>query len=428
MGESAKPDLLGPFFSSGQIESKERYIRFERLSELFTWLAVILGALVAQLPFGRGLDRKGIYLICLLIGAGAFIWYRLLPRKYSGLTKNFVYTLITVVFITFLVHYTGGVTGYTLFFYFLAAIAAAMSMPLVHTAVVGLFIVALIFLEAFLTPGGRATNFSLAILHSWALFLVVFYSRVEAGEASLAKEREGKTILEKEKTLGELKDEFVFIISHKLKQPATAIQGYLEAIASKHSGSLNAEAKKILELSEVNSARLGKLLNDLLDVSRIEQGSLRVEVTDVFIKPIINEVLSSLFFEARNKKITVDQKGDLEIAVKADADRLKEVLTNLINNAIKYTPEGGHVSVEVRNEGEFARVLVSDNGIGISEEDQKHLFEKFYRVETEQTRAIKGSGLGLFITKQLVEKMGGDIGVSSQLGQGTSVYFTLPHW
>jgi signal transduction histidine kinase len=427
MDKPAKADLGGLFSSKG-VESKEKYVRFEQLSEKITWLAVIIGALVVQLPFGQDLNKEAIYLLCFLILASAFVWYRLLPKRLIGLNKTFIYTLVTVVLIAFLVYNTGGVTGYTIFLFFLPAITAAMSMPSAYTLAVTLFIVALIFGEAFLAQGSRASNFSLATLHSWALFLLVFYSRAEAGEASLAKEREGKAILEKEKTLGELKDEFVFIISHKLKQPATAISGYLEAISAKYSRSLNPEAKKILELTKVNSGRLSKLLDDLLDVSRIEQGSLRVEVTDVFIKPIINEVLSSLFFEARNKKISLSQKGDLDIAVKADTDRLKEVLTNLINNAIKYTLEGGQVGVEVRNEGEFARVIVSDNGIGISEEDQKHLFEKFYRIQNEQTKVIKGSGLGLFITRQLVEKMGGEVSVASKVGQGTSMYFTLPHW
>lgn len=428
MGEPASGNIISSFLSSGKIEGQERYARFEQLSERFTWLAIILGLLVVQLPFGLGLNKKAIYILCAAIGVSALVWYRLLPKRFSGLTKNFLNSLVVVVFIAFIVHNTAGVQGYTIFLYFLPAISAAMSMTLVYAAATSIFIMVLIFLEAFLTPGALATNLSLAVVHSWALALVVFYSRAEAGEAAIAKEREEKTMLEKEKMLGNLKDEFVYIISHKLKQPATAINGYIDTIFSKYSDSLNPEAKKILTLADANSERLSKLLDDLLDVSRIEQGSLQVKVSDVFIQPIINEVLSSLFFDARNKKISFSQKGDLNMAVKADADRLKEVLTNLIGNSIKYTPEGGKVDIEVKNEGEVARVLVSDNGVGISEEDQKHLFEKFYRIQNEKTKSVKGSGLGLFITKQLVEKMGGEIGVSSKVGEGTTFYFTLPHW
>ncbi len=151
-------------------------------------------------------------------------------------------------------------------------------------------------------------------------------------------------------------------------------------------------------------------------------------MTDVSLKPIISEVLSTLLLEAQSRRISLVQKGTEEVAAKADADRLKEVLTNLVSNAVKYTPEGGKATVEVKKEGSFAKVLVSDNGIGIGEEEQKHLFEKFYRVSNEKTEAVKGSGLGLFIAKQLVEKMGGEIGVISTVGQGATFYFTLPRY
>ena len=225
--------------------------------------------------------------------------------------------------------------------------------------------------------------------------------------------------------MGDLKDEFVYIISHELKQPATAIKGYIDTILSKYSGSLSGDASEILNLTNINSDRLSKLLDDLLDISQIEKGSLRINMTDVSLRPIISEVLSTLLLDAQSRRISLVQKGTEEVAAKADVDRLKEVFTNLVSNAVKYTPEGGKVTVEVKKEGSFAKVLVSDNGIGISEEDQKHLFEKFYRVDNEKTEAVKGSGLGLFIAKQLVEKMGGKIGVISTVGQGTIFYFTL---
>jgi two-component system phosphate regulon sensor histidine kinase PhoR len=286
----------------------------------------------------------------------------------------------------------------------------------------------LIFLEAFLTIGPFETNISLALLHSWALFLVIFFARFNAGEASLMKKREEEVILGREKTIGSLKDEFVYIISHELKQPAMAIKGYIGTILSKYSTSLNPDASEVLNLTNANSDRLSKLLEDLLDISQIEKGSLRIKMADVALRPIVSEVLSNLLIDAQNKRISLVQKGNEEIAAKADVDRLKEILTNLVGNAVKYTPEGGKIVVEVKKEGSFAKILVSDNGVGISEEDQKHLFEKFHRVENEETKAVKGSGLGLFIAKQLVEKMGGRIGVTSTVGQGTTFYFTLPRY
>lgn len=428
MSETASSGLATSFLSVGRIESKERYLRFERLGEYFTWIALLLGFLVLQLPFARELDHPAIDRLMIAIGVSSFIWYRLIPNKFSGRTKNFITSSATLLLIAFLVHYTNGVQGYTIFLYFLVNLSVGMSMPIIHTLVIVLFTITLIFSEAFLTPGATSTNLSLATLHSWALCLVVFYGRAEAGEASVAKQREEELILGKEKTLSELKDEFVFIISHELKLPITAVKGYIDTIFSQYSSSLNPEAKELLQLTEVNSTRLNKLLDDLMDISKIEQGSLRVKLSDVSLQPLISEVFSNLFIDARKKKISLTQEGDLETGVKADPDRLKEVLTNLVGNAIKYTPEGSRVVVKVQKESGFAMVSVIDNGVGISAEDQKHLFEKFYRVENEQTRTVKGSGLGLFITKQLVEKMGGQIAVSTKAGAGSTFYFTLPRY
>lgn len=423
-----KGGILGSFLVAGQIESKDKYQRFERLSEIFTWIAIVIGLILIQLPFGQNLNKPTIYALAAAVGAFIIVWYHLLPKRFSGQSKRFVYNLITIVFVTILVHLTNGVQGYAMFFYFLIMISVAITMSTVQTIVAVLFSISLIVTEAYLTKGPLETNLSLAALHSWGVLLIVFFSRFNAGEALLIKKREEDIILDKEKAMGRLKNEFVYIISHELKQPTTAIKGYIESIKSKSSNLLTSEAKEVLNLTSANSERLDKLLDDLLDISQIERGSLRINMMDVSLRPIVSEVISTLFIEAKQKNISLIQKSTEEIAAKADVDRLKEVLTNLIGNAVKYTPEGGKVVVDVSKEGEFAKIYVADNGIGIPEENQKHLFEKFYRVENDQTKAVKGNGLGLFVAKQLVERMGGQIGVISKPGEGTTFYFTLPRY
>jgi signal transduction histidine kinase len=421
-------NLLSAFLVSGQFEGEEKYQRFERLAEIFTWLAIILGNLIIQLPFGQTINKPIIYVLSVGISVFVIVWYHLIPKRFSGKTKRFIYHLIVISFIAFIVHYTNGVAGHTTFLYFLASLAVAMTLPLGYVAVTTVYTVSLIFFGAFLTPGDITTNLSLATLHSWGFLLVIFFARFNAGEASLVKKREEDITLEKERTVGGLKDEFVYIISHELQQPAAAIKGYVDTILSKYATVLNSSASEVLNLTNVNSDRLSKLLDDLLDISRIEEGSLRIKMVDISLRPIISEVLSNLLLDAQNKRISLVQKGTEEIAAKADIDRLKEILTNLVGNAIKYTPEGGKVVVEAQKTEGFAKISVSDNGVGISEEDKKHLFEKFYRVESEKTTSVKGSGLGLFIAKQLVEKMGGKIGVESTIGQGTVFFFSLPRY
>src|SRR4030066_2425134 len=428
MNELPKEGILSSFLITGQFESKEKYKRFERLSEIFTLLAVILGVLIIQLPFGENLNRQVIYILAISIGIFALIWYHLLPQSFSGRAKRLVYNLITISFIGVLVHNTNGVQGYSIFFYFLALLSVSMSLPLTYTALTAVYAIGWIVFEGFLTAGSLATNLSLAVLHSWGLVLVVFFARFNAGEASLVKKHEEDVTLEKEKSVGRLKDEFVYIISHELKQPAIAIKSYLDDIFTRYPGKLNSESREILNLTRVNSGRLGKLLDDLLDISQIEKGRLHIKMVDVALRPIISEVLSTLLLDAHSKRISLVQQGAEEGAAKADVDRLKEVLTNLVSNSIRYTPEGGKVVVELRKEGGFAKILVTDNGIGISDEDQTHLFEKFYRVDNEQTTVVIGRGLGLFITKHLVETMGGQVSVTSKKEAGTTFYFTLPRY
>lgn len=431
MDPTARQDLLSSFLYAGQVQNKDRYLRFERMVEVFTWIAIILGLLVIQLPFSADLDKRSIYILSGSVAVYAILWHRVLPKRFSGLTKNFIYSVFAIGFLAFIVNRTGGVQSYSLFLYYLSAVPVAITMPLLHASIIAAYIATLIFIEAiFFSPGSLTTNLSLSALHAWALFLTIFYSRAEAGEAALAKKREEEVLLEKEKTLSKLKDDFLFIISHELKQPSETIKGYIESIIRESGDSLTPDAKKILEMTNLNSKRLSKLLDDLLDISQIEQGSMKIQISDVALRPVISEVLSNLFFEAKNKKIALDQMGDVDTAAKADPDRLKEILTNLIGNAIKYSPEGTKVIVEVKKEKDFARINVIDNGFGISEEDQKNLFGKFYRVQSDKTKNIKGNGLGLFITKQLVENMGGQIGVTSQAGKGSTFSFTLPryHW
>ena len=428
MNKLPQEGILGNFLVTGQFENPEKYRKFDRLSEIFTWLSLVLGLLIIQLPFGQNLNREAIYIVAASIGVFATVWYHLLPKSFSGRAKRFTYNIIILTFITFLVHNTNGVQGYAMFFYFLALLSVSMTLPLTYMGITTLYAIGLITLEGFLTQGSLATNLSLAILHSWGLILLVFFARFNAGEASQLRKREEDIILEKEKAVGKLKDEFVYIISHELKQPAIAIKSYLDSIFSKYPEKLNSESREVLNLTSVNSDRLSKLLDDLLDISQIEKGSLRIKMVDVSLRPIVSEVLSTLLLDAQNKRISLVHQEVEDIAAKADVNRIQEVLSNLVNNAIKYTPEGGKVVVEVKKEGGFAKVIVSDNGIGISEEDQKHMFEKFYRVESENTKTVKGSGLGLFITKQLVEKMGGKIGFSSKIGEGSKFFFTLPRY
>lgn len=228
------------------------------------------------------------------------------------------------------------------------------------------------------------------------------------------------------KRLQELKDEFVFVAAHELRTPVTAIRGYISlALDSKEK--IAEEVRKFLGEVKKASDRLNQLVNDLLQIARSEAGRLEIRVAPIDITEPINSVLSELKPLADEKSIKITyEPGKTVPKILADPQRLKEVMVNLIGNAIKYSPSGRDVAVSHDIEGSELITHVADTGFGISKEAQKRLFEKFYRVQTDKTANITGTGLGLFIVKQIIEKMNGKIWVESEEGKGSVFSFSLP--
>jgi signal transduction histidine kinase len=222
-----------------------------------------------------------------------------------------------------------------------------------------------------------------------------------------------------------LKTEFVSMVSHELRTPLTSIQGYAELLLEDEQ--IAEEQRESLTLVKKNSDRLLGLINDLLDLSCIEAGRVDLQRTSLDLARLILEVAGSLrpLIEAKRQRLRLEL-GDALPAVWADADRVTQILTNLISNAHKYTLVEGSITVAARRDDGFVRVDVSDTGIGLSPEDQAQLFTKFFTAHHRSPQAGGGTGLGLVITRSLVELHGGRITVSSAPGQGSTFSFSLP--
>ncbi|MBI5960443.1 MAG: GAF domain-containing protein [Chloroflexi bacterium] len=226
------------------------------------------------------------------------------------------------------------------------------------------------------------------------------------------------------KETDKLKNELLATTSHDLKSPLTAIGGYVELIQM--TNPLNEHGQEYLQRVRGAANHMRQLIDDLLDMARIESG-ITLRYSRVKLLELVN-VLADQFQPQLTEKamsLEVQVPSDLPI-IPADEGRLKQILTNLISNAIKYTPPEGHVWVRAEPSGQAAKIAVQDDGLGISPEDQAHIFTRFYRVRTPETESIDGTGLGLSIVKSLVERHGGQIGLESRLGAGTTVFFTLP--
>jgi PAS domain S-box-containing protein len=223
------------------------------------------------------------------------------------------------------------------------------------------------------------------------------------------------------------KSEFVSTVSHELRTPMTSIKGYADLLLMGAVGSLSDDQQRFLTIIKSNTDRLTLLVNDLLDISRIESGRLVLTPRVVRIDDLITQVVTALAARAAERALNLHT--DLpqvlpEIFV--DPDRVIQVLTNLVGNACRYTPSGGEIVVLARAKGDEIRVSVRDTGIGISEDDQKRLFSRFFRSDDPVVQDAPGTGLGLSITKSLVEMHGGQIWVESTLGEGSTFTFTLP--
>jgi signal transduction histidine kinase len=228
------------------------------------------------------------------------------------------------------------------------------------------------------------------------------------------------------KRANEAKTEFVSLVTHELRIPMTSIKGYAEML--KMMGGLTEQQAGFIEIIRNNVARMSKLTSDLSDISRIETGRLNLEVEDnVEILPVLDEILTEMKAEIKSREHTLVRDIPARLpTVRVDPSRLGQVLTNLINNAAKYTTNGGTITIRARQVGDFVRCEVADTGVGMTPEELKNLFVKFWRSENAFIREQVGTGLGLAIAKNLVELQGGQMSVESKEGAGTTIAFTMP--
>jgi signal transduction histidine kinase len=233
------------------------------------------------------------------------------------------------------------------------------------------------------------------------------------------------------KRLERLKDEFVSTVSHELRTPLTSISGSLGLLMGKAAGTLPGPAARLLEIAHSNSQRLVRLVNDILDIEKLESGHVVFVLKPVDVGSLVEQTVESVrgFAEGHGVRISVQVTGSV-YKVQADTDRLSQVVTNLLSNAIKFSPADGQVGVAVEKprEGDLVRISVRDHGSGIPLDFKSRIFERFAQADATNTRQKGGTGLGLSIVKQIVDRLGGEVGFADAPGGGTIFYVQLPIW
>lgn len=236
-------------------------------------------------------------------------------------------------------------------------------------------------------------------------------------------------LFNKIKEIDEMKDDFISLASHELRTPLTAISGYIEMIGkSPVAKRFSPEEKKYVENIRASSDRLKNLVEDILEVSRIEQNRIPFKLVKLDAIELAKKMADYFSTQAKEKGLKVrfeNNSGSDRMYLVADKERLEQILVNLIGNSVKYTLKG-EVVIKTFGDDDRANIAVEDTGVGMSAQQQKGLFGKFYRVQNEKTRHVSGTGLGLWITKQLVEKMGGEISLESMEGVGSRFTVSFP--
>ncbi|MGB0034990.1 MAG: ATP-binding protein, partial [Candidatus Acidiferrales bacterium] len=264
--------------------------------------------------------------------------------------------------------------------------------------------------------------------HAGRMEAEVFQRAKEVQEANRRLETANQQLIrakDEAERSNKFKDQFLSTMSHELRTPLNAVLGFSDLLNEERYGPLNERQRRYVAHIHTGGEHLLRLINDILDLSKIEAGRLQLAIENVRVESSFAEVTDTLRPLSDKKSHTVAHRSSPGLSVRADSTRFKQILMNLLGNAIKFTPEGGRLELSAKQFGELVRIEVRDSGPGIPLEDQERIFEAFYRLRRPET-AAEGTGLGLAITQRLVELHGGRLGIESRPGEGSCFYFTLP--
>lgn len=230
-------------------------------------------------------------------------------------------------------------------------------------------------------------------------------------------------------SVNQLKKEFVDIISHQLRSPLATIKWYMEMMSKTNTEKFTAKQKEYMGVVVDANGKMLNLINDLLNMANIEKGDAKYNFEELDFIQIIHETINNhkIYMQSKKMKLTFKKPKIREVTVWADRMKLKVIIENLITNAIKYTPQGGTIDVNLNKKGDNIICQIKDNGLGIRDNDKALIFEKFYRGRVTRNTEINGTGLGLYICKVLVNGMNGQIWFKSKYGQGSSFFVSLPY-
>ena len=288
---------------------------------------------------------------------------------------------------------------------------------------IGTFAISLIILQPFPHLGAHWLPLGAPLISlTFSFYLMIPLRLYSEHRKRFALEKENKSLID----LEEMKTNFLQLVTHDLKTPIAKIQGLTESLKRSLADRLNPKDLELMNHIFLANEDLNQFVNSILELSKIDNHGVRVQLQTKDINQLLEQVILKLRFVSQAKHIQINTDFEPLFAIKIDADLISKVLCNLIDNAIKYSPDGTTVTIKTREVDQFVEIIVKDEGIGISQTELAHLFGRFYRIKNETTQKIKGSGLGLYLSKYFIEAHRGQISVMSSPGNGTEFKILLP--
>lgn len=400
------------------------YKRFSHIAELVGFILMVFTLVMIQFPLHQKYNYPMLYLLIILSCVWTFFWYHIVTSKKHAF--SLLESFIAAVIIALLISFTGGISSIFLLFLIFPVLRSTDTFSLVDSILILVFVQFLIFF--FLAGSFTLMHLYSALFISGIIYIISFiyyYSKhiIKRGEESLIWE---KVKAEEAASMSKYKDEFVYLTTHELRTPISVIRGYLDLL--NHDDTLSEKSKEIIEKVNEHTDRLNTIVQELLDISKIETGKITVNNVKFNLCEFSQAVIEDFEVTAKEKEIHLAyiNYAKKDIFLVADKDRLREVLVNLIDNAIKYTKNGGKVIVGTKLNGQHVELSVRDNGIGIPSDDQSKIFQKFFRAKNVYKLAAQGTGLGLYIVYKLIDLMKGYVQFSSVENKGSVFRIELP--
>jgi signal transduction histidine kinase len=268
-----------------------------------------------------------------------------------------------------------------------------------------------------------------AAIENTKLYTELFGSHKELERRVAERTQELEKLNEELKNLNKMKSDFISSVSHELRTPLTSIKGYASILMTGKLGDVLPAQKERLEKIDKHSNSLVHLINNLLDIARIESGNVQMEMKDISIKEMLDSIVDIIIPQVKEKNISLKINSKIKFdRIKVDPSQMERVFLNLLSNAVKFTPEKGMVIIEIKEKNDDIQFSIEDTGIGIPPQDIPKVFQEFFRADNALDQKIKGSGLGLSLVKKIIEAHKGKIWFDSKLGKGSRFTFTLPKY